>query len=244
METQTDTDSETLPPHRTVSPGYNSQGEAEEAILHEVALIASDKMTGDGGDNSGNHSSEEELEEINTNKKTYVEPERDCKRKWTDLSQSDTSCESDTEFEEPELRLEVRQQHLSFIYRYFHLLFISSVEVIIQRVTTREAPVPQPEVAPVGRPPVTRIPTTTIKLPGLARNRFSSLLLLLWMFTNPGVLCHLLQNCLGSIILHRTWMAPPVSLARPPPPALQPQVHLAQIQNWEILAAHWETCQE
>jgi len=107
METQTDTDSETLPPHRTVSPGYNSQGEAEEAILHEVALIASDKMTGDGGDNSGNHSSEEELEEINTNKKTYVEPERDCKRKWTDLSQSDTSCESDTEFEEPELRLEL-----------------------------------------------------------------------------------------------------------------------------------------
>ena len=33
---------------------------------------------------------------------------RDCKRKWHDLSQSDTSnTESDTEFEEPELRLEV-----------------------------------------------------------------------------------------------------------------------------------------
>ena len=56
----------------------------------------------------GNHSSEEELEEINTNKKTYLEPERDCKRKWTDLSQSDASCESDTEFEDPELRLEVK----------------------------------------------------------------------------------------------------------------------------------------
>ena len=54
-------------------------------------------------DDNDNHSSEEELEEINTNKSHYVE--RDCKRKWTD-----TSCDSDTEFEEPELGLEVREE--------------------------------------------------------------------------------------------------------------------------------------
>ena len=87
-----------MPPHRTVSPGYSG----DEVILDEVALI-SEKGEEDvalAGD-SGNHSSEEELEEINTNKSHYVE--RDCKRKWTD-----TSCDSDTEFEEPELGLEVR----------------------------------------------------------------------------------------------------------------------------------------
>ena len=54
-------------------------------------------------DDNDNHSSEEELEEINTNKSHYVE--RDCKRKWTE-----TSCDSDTEFEEPELGLEVRAE--------------------------------------------------------------------------------------------------------------------------------------
>ena len=44
---------------------------------------------------------------------------RDCKRKWHDLSQSDTSnTESDTEFEEPELRLEVN------IVVYFHGLVV------------------------------------------------------------------------------------------------------------------------
>lgn len=94
---------EMLPAHRSVS---------QEEILHEVSLISPDK---DSGDCSGSHSSEEELEEINTNKKTYVErevveTERDCKRKWTetDLSQSDTSSASEEEFEDPELRLEVR----------------------------------------------------------------------------------------------------------------------------------------
>lgn len=96
------TDHPALPPHRTLSPGYRG----DELILDEVALI-SDKgedvaLSGD----SGNHSSEEELEEINTKKSQYVE--RDCKRKWTDLSQSDTSCDSDTEFEEPELGLELQ----------------------------------------------------------------------------------------------------------------------------------------
>eukprot|EP00092_Neocalanus_flemingeri_P016416 GFUD01017766.1.p1 GENE.GFUD01017766.1~~GFUD01017766.1.p1 ORF type:complete len:326 (-),score=63.55 GFUD01017766.1:1923-2900(-) len=107
-----------LPPHRTLSPGFVG----EDAVLDEVAIITescSDVNMSSGNDadvidaveepsgsgihiDSGNHSSEEELEEIITNKKPYVE--RDCKRKWTDLSQSDTSCESDTEFEEPELR--------------------------------------------------------------------------------------------------------------------------------------------
>jgi len=107
-----------LPPHRTLSPGFVG----EDAVLDEVAIItesSSDVNMATGNDpdvidaieepsgsgihiDSGNHSSEEELEEIITNKKPYVE--RDCKRKWTDLSQSDTSCESDTEFEEPELR--------------------------------------------------------------------------------------------------------------------------------------------
>ena len=89
-----------MPPHRTVSPGYSG----DEVILDEVALI-SEKGEEDvalAGD-SGNHSSEEELEEINTKKSHYVE--RDCKRKWTD-----TSCDSDTEFEEPELGLEVREE--------------------------------------------------------------------------------------------------------------------------------------
>jgi len=53
---------------------------------------------------SGNHSSEEELEEINTNKKSYVErEERDCKRKWIE---TDTST-SEEEFEDPELKLEL-----------------------------------------------------------------------------------------------------------------------------------------
>eukprot|EP00090_Calanus_glacialis_P018176 TRINITY_DN28193_c0_g1_i1.p1 TRINITY_DN28193_c0_g1~~TRINITY_DN28193_c0_g1_i1.p1 ORF type:complete len:323 (+),score=66.76 TRINITY_DN28193_c0_g1_i1:36-1004(+) len=110
-----------LPPHRTLSPGFVG----EDAVLDEVAIItesnSSDVNMTSGNDNdvsdaigepagsgiqidSGNHSSEEELEEIITNKKPYVEILRDCKRKWTDLSQSDTSCESDTEFEEPELR--------------------------------------------------------------------------------------------------------------------------------------------
>lgn len=102
-----------LPPHRTLSPGFVG----EDTVLDEVAIIpesSSDVTMSTGQDviedpsgsginiDSGNHSSEEELEEIITNKKPYVE--RDCKRKWTDLSQSDTSCESDTEFEEPELR--------------------------------------------------------------------------------------------------------------------------------------------
>ena len=102
METGQDCqEQEMLPAHRSVS---------QEEILHEVSLISPDK---DSGDCSGSHSSEEELEEINTNKKTYVErveTERDCKRKWTetDLSQSDTSSASEEEFEDPELKLEVR----------------------------------------------------------------------------------------------------------------------------------------
>ena len=63
------------------------------------------------GNNSGDHSSEEELEEINTNQREYLDMtrglERDCKRKWS--NSDDTSCDSDNdEFEEPELRLEVR----------------------------------------------------------------------------------------------------------------------------------------
>jgi len=110
-----------LPPHRTLSPGFVG----EDAVLDEVAIVTeghnsdvnmtsgnyndvSEALEEQGGSeihiDSGNHSSEEELEEIITNKKPYVEILRDCKRKWTDLSQSDTSCESDTEFEEPELR--------------------------------------------------------------------------------------------------------------------------------------------
>jgi len=109
-----------LPPHRTLSPGFMGA----EAVLDEVILgteTNSDVNMISGNENdvsdaieepsgsgihtdSGSHSSEEELEEIITNKKPYVEILRDCKRKWTDLSQSDTSCESDTEFEEPELR--------------------------------------------------------------------------------------------------------------------------------------------
>jgi len=88
---------ESLPPHRTVSPGYSG----DEVILDEVALISEKGEDVALAGDSGNHSSEEELEEINTNKSHYVE--RDCKRKWTD-----TSCDSDTEFEEPELGLEVR----------------------------------------------------------------------------------------------------------------------------------------
>ena len=109
-----------LPPHRTLSPGYVG----DDAVLDEVVITessSSDVNMVSGNENdvsdaieepsgsgiqidSGNHSSEEELEEIITNKKPYVEILRDCKRKWTDLSQSDTSCESDTEFEDPELR--------------------------------------------------------------------------------------------------------------------------------------------
>merc|ERR1719352_2100930 len=57
-------------------------------------------------DLSGNHSSEEELEEIITAcKRPYVDS-RENKRKWTsELSQSETSCESDADgFEDPELR--------------------------------------------------------------------------------------------------------------------------------------------
>jgi len=94
METQPDTTVESSESGETA--GY--QGDP---------VTVNHANTGDPGDHSGNHSSEEELEEINTNKKTYLEPERDCKRKWTDLSQSDASCESDTEFEDPELRLEL-----------------------------------------------------------------------------------------------------------------------------------------
>ena len=109
-----------LPPHRTLSPGLIG----EEAVLDEVSIITEgssvepvENMTVvvGGGESSSineepvhidseNHSSEEELEEIITNKKPYVEILRDCKRKWTDLSQSDTSCDSDAEFEDPELR--------------------------------------------------------------------------------------------------------------------------------------------
>ena len=90
---------ESLPPHRTVSPGYSG----DEVILDEVALISEKGEDVALAGDSGNHSSEEELEEINTKKSHYVE--RDCKRKWTD-----TSCDSDTEFEEPELGLEVREE--------------------------------------------------------------------------------------------------------------------------------------
>lgn len=98
MET---TDQPPLPPHRTLSPGFSG----DEVILDEVALITDKREEAALAGDSGNHSSEEELEEINTKKSQYVE--RDCKRKWTDLSQSDTSCDSDTEFEEPELGLEL-----------------------------------------------------------------------------------------------------------------------------------------
>merc|ERR1719220_1255936 len=87
---------ESLPPHRTVSPGYSG----DEVTLDEVALISEKGEDVALAGDSGNHSSEEELEEINTKKSHYVE--RDCKRKWTD-----TSCDSDTEFEEPELGLEL-----------------------------------------------------------------------------------------------------------------------------------------
>ena len=99
METQP---SSPLPPHRSLTV-------SSEAVLHEV------EVRGDHGE--GNHSSEEELEEINElGKKQYVERggerEREGKRKWNDLSQSESSAtESDTEFEEPELRLEVRQKN-------------------------------------------------------------------------------------------------------------------------------------
>jgi len=56
-------------------------------------------------DLSGNHSSEEELEEIITACKRPYRG-RENKRKWnSDLSQSETSCESDAGgFEDPELR--------------------------------------------------------------------------------------------------------------------------------------------
>jgi len=99
------TDQPTLPPHRTLSPGFSG----DEVILDEVALITDKREEVALAGDSGNHSSEEELEEINTNKSHYESHyvERDCKRKWTDLSQSDTSCDSDTEFEEPELSLEL-----------------------------------------------------------------------------------------------------------------------------------------
>jgi len=82
-------------------------GNSGETEIYPREPVNQHATSADPGDHSGNHSSEEELEEINTNKKTYLEPERDCKRKWTDLSQSDASCESDTEFEDPELRLEL-----------------------------------------------------------------------------------------------------------------------------------------
>jgi len=67
-------------------------------------------------DLSGNHSSEEELEEIITACKQplYLALDsRDNKRKWKDLSQSETSCESDADgLEDSELRpqLEVGQE--------------------------------------------------------------------------------------------------------------------------------------
>ena len=99
METQP---SSPLPPHRSLTV-------SSEAVLHEV------EVRGDHGE--GNHSSEEELEEINElGKKQYVERggerEREGKRKWNDSSQSESSAtESDTEFEEPELRLEVRDKN-------------------------------------------------------------------------------------------------------------------------------------
>ena len=101
METQP---SSPLPPHRSLTV-------TSEAVLHEVEVRGVHSDPGEG-----NHSSEEELEEINElGKKQYVERagerEREGKRKWTDLSQSESSAtESDTEFEEPELRLEVRHQ--------------------------------------------------------------------------------------------------------------------------------------
>ena len=98
-----------LPP-----PAYLGEG----AVLSEVTILpegevasdvvmagASDSEPGAAGvlDMSGNHSSEEELEEIITNKRPYIE--RENKRKWKDLSQSESSCESDPEgWEEPELR--------------------------------------------------------------------------------------------------------------------------------------------
>ena len=78
--------------------GVEGAGEAGGASGNDVAMLTAPPT------DSGNHSSEEELEEIITNKRPYV-MERDCKRKWTDLSPSDeASCESDAEFEEPELR--------------------------------------------------------------------------------------------------------------------------------------------
>lgn len=86
-----------LPPHRCLSP----QG----LVLEEVDLVPGQQhsdvsMIEERGQDSGNHSSEEELEEIIT--KSSMVYSRDCKRKWTD--QSDTSnTESDQEFEEPEL---------------------------------------------------------------------------------------------------------------------------------------------
>jgi hypothetical protein len=103
---------------RKHSPGFVGEDAVLEAVVIVTENNSSDVNMGSGNDNdvsekpggsgiqidSGNHSSEEELEEIITNKKPYVEILRDCKRKWTDLSQSDTSCESDAEFEDPELR--------------------------------------------------------------------------------------------------------------------------------------------
>lgn len=109
-----------LPPHRTLSPGFVGEDEVlDEVVIGTETSCDVNMISGSENDvsdaieepsgsgiqiDSENHSSEEELEEIITNKKPYVEILRDCKRKWTDLSQSDTSCESDTEFEEPELR--------------------------------------------------------------------------------------------------------------------------------------------
>ena len=177
---------ESLPPHRTVSPGYSG----DEVILDEVALIAEkgEEDVALAGD-SGNHSSEEELEEINTNKSHYVE--RDCKRKWTD-----TSCDSDTEFEEPELGLEVREGEGGKLAGYLMFDIPSCVftESRPAPVVRREAAVPQPGASPARLPSLeTTLRTRTTTSPPQS----SSLLPPRLMSTSPGGRCRLLPSCLG-----------------------------------------------
>ena len=82
------------------------QPEARTGLVEEVNMVG-DEVMGlmcPANSDSGNHSSEEELEEIITHK-SYLAVTGGDKRKWSDLSQSDGSYESDdTEFGDNKVR--------------------------------------------------------------------------------------------------------------------------------------------
>ena len=86
------------------------KGEAEAPSQLAEGEAASDVVMGSSDSEHAlpeGHSSEEELEEIITNKRpvVYTELRGDNKRKWVELSRSGSSGESEEEgWEEPELR--------------------------------------------------------------------------------------------------------------------------------------------